>query len=119
MSFKLEPHFRVVDGLPVSGEVVLEFQRDSYLTEEQVLAAHVQFGQLDWHKVKEAMGPNWPAHWENLKSGESIFIHVQPKTDACEHDFGGWRDFEDGNGGEQVCKKCGLGAMAHTLSIDF
>lgn len=33
----------------------------------------------------------------------------------CEHDFQGWREFSDGNGGEQVCTKCGMGAMAHSL----
>lgn len=37
----------------------------------------------------------------------------------CEHEWGGWREFDDGRGGEQVCKKCGLGAMAHTLSLDW
>lgn len=31
----------------------------------------------------------------------------------CEHDFQGWREFE--GGGEQVCKRCGMGAMSHTL----
>ena len=41
-----------------------------------------------------------------------VFIHVTPK---CDHDFAGWRDFEDGNGGEQVCKKCGMGAMTDSL----
>lgn len=44
------------------------------------------------------------------------FIHVTPKPDLCEHDFQGWRDFPDGNGGEAVCAKCGMGAMAYTLS---
>lgn len=33
----------------------------------------------------------------------------------CEHDFQGWRDFEDGSGGEQVCSRCGCGAMHHSL----
>lgn len=33
----------------------------------------------------------------------------------CEHDFQGWRDFEDGSGGERVCTRCGLGAMSHDL----
>ncbi len=33
----------------------------------------------------------------------------------CKHEFGGWRDFEDGSGGEQFCQKCGLGAMAHSM----
>ena len=42
----------------------------------------------------------------------SIFIHITPK---CEHDFKGWRDFDDGRGGEQVCSKCGTGAMSDSL----
>jgi hypothetical protein len=33
----------------------------------------------------------------------------------CQHDFQGWREFEDGCGGEQVCTKCGTGAMSHSL----
>lgn len=48
-----------------------------------------------------------------------LFLHVTPKADACTHDFNGWREFADGNGGEQVCTKCGMGAMAHTLSTGF
>lgn len=31
------------------------------------------------------------------------------------HDFKGWREFPDGNGGETVCTKCGMGAMAWSL----
>jgi hypothetical protein len=34
---------------------------------------------------------------------------------GCDHEWGGWRNFEDGNGGEQVCKLCGMGAMSHSL----
>jgi hypothetical protein len=37
---------------------------------------------------------------------------------VCLHDFQGWREFENGLGGEQVCTKCGLGAMAWTLAND-
>ena len=33
----------------------------------------------------------------------------------CDHDFRGFRPFPDGNGGESVCTKCGMGAMEHTL----
>lgn len=33
----------------------------------------------------------------------------------CEHDFQGWREFEDGSGGEQVCSRCGQGAMSHDM----
>lgn len=35
----------------------------------------------------------------------------------CEHDFQGWREFEDGRGGEQVCSRCGLGAMSHSMRV--
>lgn len=56
-------------------------------------------------------------------SGKSVklnlFVHVTPRADACAHIFEGWRDFADGNGGEQVCTKCGMGAMAATLATDF
>lgn len=45
------------------------------------------------------------------------FVHVAPRADACEHDFQGWRPFADGNGGEQVCTKCGIGAMAYSLAV--
>lgn len=33
----------------------------------------------------------------------------------CEHDFQGWREFEDGCGGETVCARCGMGAMSHSI----
>ncbi len=49
--------------------------------------------------------------------GDAVFIHITPKPDACAHDFQGWRAFDDGNGGEQVCTKCGMGAMSYTLSL--
>jgi hypothetical protein len=39
--------------------------------------------------------------------------------DECDHDFQGWRDHKDeqgrANGGEQVCTKCGMGAMTYSL----
>jgi hypothetical protein len=34
----------------------------------------------------------------------------------CQHEFDGWRVFADGRGGERVCQRCGMGAMAHTLA---
>ena len=33
----------------------------------------------------------------------------------CEHEFSGWRDFDDNSGGEQFCQRCGEGAMAHSM----
>lgn len=44
-----------------------------WLTQEDVLRAHADFGLLDWQMVKAAMGPNWPKHWEVLGPGEGIF----------------------------------------------
>jgi hypothetical protein len=41
-----------------------------------------------------------------------LFAHTTP---TCEHDFQGWREFADGNGGETVCAKCGMGAMAWSI----
>lgn len=35
----------------------------------------------------------------------------------CEHDFQGWREFEDGLGGETFCSRCGMGAMGHSMRI--
>lgn len=46
-----------------------------------------------------------------------IFVHLKPRADACAHDFQGWREFDDGHGGEQVCTKCGIGAMSYSLSL--
>lgn len=34
----------------------------------------------------------------------------------CQHEWTGWRDFEDGSGGEAVCGRCGMGAMQHSLA---
>lgn len=44
---------------------------------------------------------------------------VNGDVPECEHHFGGWREFDDGCGGETVCAKCGLGALAYTLILDF
>jgi len=33
----------------------------------------------------------------------------------CEHDWTGWRDFDDDSGGEQVCSRCSEGAMTHSI----
>jgi hypothetical protein len=47
-----------------------------------------------------------------------IPLHLRAYCDAMDrgdHDFRGYRAFEDGRGGEQVCTKCGMGAMEHSL----
>jgi len=50
-----------------------------------------------------------------------IFIKLSCKPDACKHDFTGWRDLCDDEGrvagGEQVCSKCGMGAMHYSLMM--
>lgn len=48
---------------------------------------------------------------------KNTFIHITPKDNSCKHDFQGWRDFEDGSGGERVCTKCKIGAMTYTLMM--
>ena len=45
-----------------------------------------------------------------------VFFHCTPKANACDHDWGAWRDFP--TGGEQVCTKCGMGAVRHSLTHD-
>ena len=47
-----------------------------------------------------------------------VFFHCAPKANACDHDWSGWRDFVAGNGGECFCKKCGMGAVHHTLTYE-
>ena len=54
--------------------------------------------------------------------GDDAFLHILRKPELCygnpptmEHEFTGWRNFADGNGGEQVCKLCGMGAMEYSL----
>jgi hypothetical protein len=46
---------------------------EPWLTVAEVLAAHGEYGRLNWHLVKETMGPNWPVDWERLGPGEGIF----------------------------------------------
>lgn len=55
---------------PKSGE---QSSGNEFVTQADILACHAQFGKLDWHMVKKAMGPNWPAEWEALGPGEAIF----------------------------------------------
>jgi hypothetical protein len=50
-----------------------------------------------------------------MTTGTAEFCDFIPSSDACKHDFQGWREFDDGNGGEQVCTKCGMGAMTYSL----
>jgi hypothetical protein len=47
-------------------------------TVQDILDAHAQFGRLDREKVKEALGTNWPAHWDSIGPGEGIFAPLPP-----------------------------------------
>ena len=61
---------------------------------------------------------------DKYPKSDEIFTHMTRKPELCygnvptmEHEFTGWRMFEDGNGGEQICKHCGMGAMEHSLRV--
>lgn len=45
----------------------------TYPTVREILDVHAEFGPLDWHMVKAAMGPRWPIEWERLGPGRGIF----------------------------------------------
>ncbi len=53
------------------------------------------------------------------EGGFGLFFHMLPKASDCQHDFQGWREIDGGLGGERVCTKCGMGAMAHSLNSDL
>jgi hypothetical protein len=53
---------------------------------------------------------------EHQTDDGEYFVHFS--APPCEHDFQGWREFENGLGGEQFCSKCGMGGMEHTLRND-
>lgn len=51
--------------------------------------------------------------WRCLSCGAVWGPPKRPALTAdCAHEFRGWRTFADGRGGEQVCVRCGIGAMA-------
>lgn len=54
---------------------------------------------------------------------KQVFFHAKRDPLICpgrdDHEFVGWRAFEDGRGGETVCKHCGIGAMEHSMALDF
>jgi len=49
----------------------------------------------------------------------AVTLVVCGTHEPCDHDFQGWREFDDSCGGEAVCSKCGIGVMAYALSLDF
>lgn len=56
-----------------------------------------------------------------------MFFHAKRDPLICpgmdDHEFTGWREIRNDAGqvcgGETVCKHCGIGAMEHTLALDF
>jgi hypothetical protein len=46
---------------------------------------------------------------------DACYCTCGSENHVCEHDFQGWREFEDGRGGERVCSRCGMGSMSHSL----
>lgn len=67
-------------------------------------------------KLEAATQTNRSDRAEQMKA-DVVFFHATPRVDLCDHDFKGWRNFEDGNGGERVCAKCGIGAMMYSMRI--
>ena len=65
-------------------------------------------------EMSRKMGWEADAVWTSFDSEACSCdcVHGGP----CEHDFAGWRTFE--NGGETVCRRCGLGAMSHSVQVD-
>ena len=47
--------------------------------------------------------------------GQDPGMTLDDLEECAEHDFQGCRVFADGRGSEQVCTRCGLGAMAWTM----
>lgn len=50
---------------------------------------------------------------------KGVVFHARKNEELCtddnKHDWQGWREFDDGGGGETVCARCGMGAMSHSL----
>lgn len=70
--------------------------------------------EREWQSEKNRTHADWAADLDMYQPNVVIAEKIEKRAE-CEHAFQGWRTFEDGNGGEQVCNKCGLGALAWTL----
>lgn len=64
--------------------------------------------------------PRLPTCEKDHCPGKPKLFHIFA-PDACKHDFDGWREHKNEAGqiigGEQVCKHCGMSAMAYTLAV--
>jgi hypothetical protein len=67
---------------------------------------------------KEAGEKAYASHI-NYGGGSAVCYCACATGGPCEHIFGGWREFEDGRGGEQFCTKCGMGAMSHSMAVSW
>ena len=49
----------------------------------------------------------------------NFFIHETTGQEVCKdgkpHQWAGWREFEDGRGGTQICSVCGISAFEHSM----
>lgn len=67
-------------------------------------------------------------YWPDEPDSEPVTFHCSDYNadcycncpdGPCQHEFDGWRDLHDDNGhvcgGETVCRRCGMGAMSHSL----
>lgn len=88
--------------------------RDRFIVNDDGVRIGTDDPEIEWSKEAPDIGwwPLFAAPPSPTPSVSEIFTHATPK---CDHEFSGWRNFEDGNGGEQVCKKCGIGAMSASL----
>lgn len=60
---------------------------------------------MTFNRSAESLG-----EMHTIMSEQPPFVHVAPH---CKHEFEGWRVLP--NGGEQVCKHCGIGAMPASM----
>ena len=77
----------------------------------------------DFEALRQARNANLREMIRDICGQDAVHIHgFDPNAcycncpeGPCEHDFQGWREFPDGNGGEQFCARCGAGAMSHSM----
>ena len=69
-----------------------------------------------WTEMVEKVAMDWGTTPDKVQTfGRPHGCYCACPDGPCEHEFSGWREFEDGRGGEPVCRLCGMGAMAHDL----
>lgn len=66
-------------------------------------------------KMAEKQGWNWDKMSHNFNDNSCYCACAD--GGPCEHNFQGWREFPEGNGGETFCQRCGMGAMSHSMHV--